>query len=244
MHLIKKVETTRSTEPDAEKTERLIEGEIRRGEAPSEVLFDTSYMSGKHLVNFKKKGIQLIGPVLPDPSAQEKAGYGLSVFEIDWEKREATCPKGEKSQYWYERGEEGEREGTLIKFPEKTCQRCEVKKTCTKSQKGERTLTVSPREIHEATQQRRAEQGGKPFQEVYAQRAGIEGTISEGVRAHGMRRSRYKGQEKTHFQMVSVASAINLSRIHEMLTREEAGLASRRKRAVSPFARLRERVVA
>jgi transposase len=244
VHLIKNVETTRATEQDAEETEALIEAEIKRGDPPRDVFLDASYMSGKHLVTYEKRGIRLIGPVLPDPSAQEKAGYGLRVFEIDWDKKEATCPKGETSKYWYERGKEGERETILIKFPEKTCQACEAKEKCTKSQKGGRALTVSPREIHEATQRRRAEQGGKAFQETYAQRAGIEGTISEGVRAHGMRRSRYRGQEKTHFQMVSVASAINLIRIYEMLKREEVGLPPRRKRAASPFARLRERVVA
>jgi hypothetical protein len=45
------------------------------------------------------------------------------------------------------------------------------------------------------------------FQQTYAKRVGIEGTISQGVRTMGLRRSRYIGQEKTHLQHVATACA-------------------------------------
>ena len=44
-------------------------------------------------------------------------------------------------------------------------------------------------------------------------RAGIEGTLSQGVRAFGMRRTRYRGLDKTHLQNVAIASAINVDRL-------------------------------
>ena len=47
----------------------------------------------------------------------------------------------------------------------------------------------------------------------YARRAGIEGTISQGVRAFGLRRGRYRGLAKTHLQHVATAAAINLERL-------------------------------
>jgi transposase len=47
----------------------------------------------------------------------------------------------------------------------------------------------------------------------YAQRAGIEGTLSQGVRAFGLRRTRYWGVAKTHVQHVAIAAAINVDRI-------------------------------
>ena len=46
----------------------------------------------------------------------------------------------------------------------------------------------------------------------YAQRAGIEGTISQGVRRCGIRRARYRGLAKTQLQHLATASAINLLR--------------------------------
>jgi len=53
--------------------------------------------------------------------------------------------------------------------------------------------------------------------EEYAKRAGIEGTISQGVRAFGLRRSRYIGQAKTHLQHVLTAAAINFVRVDRWL---------------------------
>ena len=48
--------------------------------------------------------------------------------------------------------------------------------------------------------------------EHYHVRAGIEGTLSQGVRAFGMRRSRYIGLAKTSLQQVCIAAAMNVAR--------------------------------
>lgn len=47
----------------------------------------------------------------------------------------------------------------------------------------------------------------------YNPRAGIEGTISQGVRAFGLRRCRYRGYSKTSLQHLFTASAMNLTRL-------------------------------
>ena len=49
-------------------------------------------------------------------------------------------------------------------------------------------------------------------QHKYAQRAGVEGTISQGVRAFDLRQTRYLGLAKTHLQHVLTAAAIDLVR--------------------------------
>ena len=41
----------------------------------------------------------------------------------------------------------------------------------------------------------------------------LQGTLSQGVRAYGLRRSRYRGVAKTHLQHVATAVAINVDRI-------------------------------
>jgi transposase len=51
------------------------------------------------------------------------------------------------------------------------------------------------------------------WQERYHLRAGIEGTLSQGVRAFGMRRSRYVGLAKTGLQQVCAAVGMNVLRI-------------------------------
>ena len=65
-------------------------------------------------------------------------------------------------------------------------------------------------------------------------RAGIEGTLSQGVRGMGLRRAKYDGLSKTHLQHVLTAVAINLVRIDAVLTGTPRGTTR-----VSPFARLR-----
>ena len=48
---------------------------------------------------------------------------------------------------------------------------------------------------------------------LYAQRAGVAGSLSQGVRAFGIRRTRYRKLAKTHLQQVVTAVAINIDRI-------------------------------
>ena len=49
----------------------------------------------------------------------------------------------------------------------------------------------------------------------------IEGTISEMVRAHGLRRSRYRGILKTHMQHLMIGAALNLKRLIKCLSLPE-----------------------
>ena len=49
----------------------------------------------------------------------------------------------------------------------------------------------------------------------YAARAGIEGTLSQGVRGFGLRRCRYAGLAKARLQHVATAAAINVYRISD-----------------------------
>jgi transposase len=54
-------------------------------------------------------------------------------------------------------------------------------------------------------------------------RAGIEGSLSEGVRCHGLRRARYRGQPKTLVQVKAIAGAINLVRIEQLVRQRQRG---------------------
>ena len=90
---------------------------------------------------------------------------------------------------------------------------CPSRSLCTQSiRHTRRTITIRPHQQYQALKQRREQEETKEFKEVYAKRAGIEDTISQGVRVMGMRRSRYIGQKKTHLQHVATAAALNLVR--------------------------------
>src|SRR4051812_39411084 len=69
------------------------------------------------------------------------------------------------------------------------------------------------REEHEALAAARAREAEAAFADEYHRRAGIEGTLSAGVRALHLRRARYIGLAKTHLQHVVTAAAMNLVRL-------------------------------
>jgi len=74
-------------------------------------------------------------------------------------------------------------------------------------------LNFRPKEQYHILQAARQRQATDAFKALYKQRAGIEGTISQAVRAFGLRRTRYVGLVKTHLQHLATAAAMNLTRL-------------------------------
>lgn len=72
---------------------------------------------------------------------------------------------------------------------------------------------MRPKELHQALLEGREREKTEAFTEQYAARAGIEGTLSQGVRAFGLRQARYIGLAKTHLQHVLSAMALNITRV-------------------------------
>jgi transposase len=67
-------------------------------------------------------------------------------------------------------------------------------------------------EHHTVLQARRQEQKTQSFKERMRHRNAIEGTQSELVRAHGLRRARYRGLAKVKLQNYFIGAACNLKR--------------------------------
>ena len=76
-----------------------------------------------------------------------------------------------------------------------------------------RVLGFLPQAHYEALEKARKVHRSPEGKERYKRRAGIEGTLSQGVRGFGMRRSRYRGLAKTHLQNVLIGTAINIDRL-------------------------------
>jgi transposase len=214
-HLIVQVQTTVATVQDVEMTATIQEELVKAELKPEEQIVDTGYVDADLLVSSLQKGITLLGPTMPDSSWQAKAGKGfdLAHFSIDWSKQQATCPQGQTSARMSQAGERME-----IVFASETCATCPVRQDCTRSQTTGRVLHLRPQAAHEALQARRLAEPTPEFRKLYALRSGIEGTLSQGVRAMGLRRSRYDGLARTHVQHVLTAVAVNLVRIDAILT--------------------------
>ncbi|MEV5427951.1 transposase [Streptomyces sp. NPDC052701] len=76
-----------------------------------------------------------------------------------------------------------------------------------------RRVTLRPQAEYEAIQQARAQEDTQEWKEQYAHRAGVEGTISQGVRAFGPRRCRQHGLAKTRLRHQLTAAAMNFHRL-------------------------------
>lgn len=216
VEVITHVETTYAPVADVAVLPAIDEALCAAGIAPGEHYVDAGYMDVELLLAEQRtKGIALVGPLRPDPGwqAQQHTGYDISQFVFDWQAKQATCPQGHTSVSWTERSEQRSgRPIVAVQFATATCRACPVRAQCTHAQKMPRQVTVRPQAEHEALQQARRYQQTQEFRQQYARRAGVEGTISQGVRAFGLRQARYLGLAKTHVQEVGTAAAINLCR--------------------------------
>ena len=212
-NLLTNVFTTTASVHEARCTERIQQALVDRGLPPSQHIVDSAYVKADLLVSSRQEqGISLIGPARPDSSWQSKieGGYDRYRFEVDWENKQVRCPQGKISNAWRELSN---RRGPFVQvvFRPQECRVCPTRQLCTKS--SERRLTLQPRVQYEALRNARVRHASKEGQRLYNKRAGIEGTISQGVRAFGMRKTRYRGLAKTNLQHVATAAAINLDRL-------------------------------
>jgi transposase len=184
---------------------------------PAEHLVDAGYIDADNLVHSQQDAINLLGRVATNMHWQMAAGagYDIACFRLDWEARVATCPQGQTSRKWSATHDTRGTPMVNIRFDRAACAACPSRSQCTRSARGPRELSVRPQAHHEALQAARKRQQDDGFNEQVAARAGIEGTLSDGVRSSGLRRCRYLGLAKTRLQHLVTAAAINLRRFAE-----------------------------
>ena len=236
-HLITHVETTIAPQTDADMTEPIQEALAEKDCLPETHLVDAGYVDAEQIVDSQEKHqVNLLGPVRPDVSWQNKEnnGYAIQDFQVDWETQTTTCPRGVSTQSWIPIIEGRQSEGIKVKFPTQACRACTTRTLCTRSETAPRVLTLRPQAQHEVLQNARQQQQTEAWQKQYALRAGIEGTISQAVRGFGLRTCRYIGLAKTHLQHILTAAAINLARLDNWFTGKK-----RAQTRVSRFAALR-----
>jgi len=166
-----------------------------------------------------------------DWQASAAEGFAAGDFRVAWEQERMTCPEGRVSSGWSPAVDKGHHHVIKVKFSAKDGGACPSKGNCTRGTR--RTVTIRPREPYEALGTARVRQATAEYKEEYGKRAGVEGTISQGVRTCGLRRSRYAGETKTHLQHLATAAAVNVLRIGDWLAEKP-----REQTRKSAFARL------
>jgi transposase len=215
-HLVTHVMTGPAMQPDMSSTAAIHECLAGKGLLPAEHFVDSAYVDAALLVGSPRDhGVSLEGPVRGVSTWQTRAGqgYDLPHFAIDWEHEQVTCPQGKNSVSWrMGRAEDGSPR-IQAQFSRSDCRACAARPLCAPGKQARRSIYVHLREEHEALNAARARMHDPAWKKRYRVRAGIEGTLSQGVRAFGMRKSRYIGLAKTGLQQVCIAAALNVSRV-------------------------------
>jgi len=234
--LIVHVETTTAPVADGDMTPVIHAALKEERLLPREHVVDTGYLDAELLVASREEyGVDLVGPTRLDDhwQARERTGFALEHFQIDWERRQATCPEGHVSNSWTPAVDRRTNRVITITFSGRDCRRCPSRERCTRSQKPypRRTSTIREQEEFAALLAARQRVRTGEYRATYAKRVGCEGTRSRGVRRCRLRRTRYIGQARTHLGHVLTAVGLNFVRLGEWL----AGT-PRAKARSSPFA--------
>jgi transposase len=215
-HLLTQVYTTTAAVHEAQCTAPIHAALEEKELAPQEHFVDAAYMSADLLVASRDDhGITLRGPTRPSQGwqAHTEGAYALHQFTVDWEQRQAHCPQGKVSTVWREYSDREGKPYTLVRFSLQDCGPCPARPLCFRTTATGRRLHLPSQERFAAVQAARAWYASEEGRQRYQCRAGVEGTLSQGVRAFGLRQTRYRGLEKTHLQHVAIAAAINIDRL-------------------------------
>jgi transposase len=215
-HLLTHVHTTAATVHEAQCTVPIQQALVEKTCPPGEHLVDAAYISAELLVeSHDQQGITLRGPTRPTPGwqAQVDGGYTIDQFEVDWAQQRVRCPQGTWSVAWWDQGTRTRSRPIFVECALEDCQACPARPVCTRAQQQGRRVGLPPQDQYEAVRAAQTWYGSAEGKQAYKRRAGVEGTLSQGVRGFGLRCARYRGLEKTHLQHVATAAAMNIDRL-------------------------------
>lgn len=176
-------------------------------EKPPVQYVDGAYVSAQKLAEAQAQGRELIGPAQPAP--QKDGRFTTEDFQVNVEERTALCPAGKTNTQCSRLEEATGKVNYRFEFGFQ-CHDCPLRGQCLGKDQRHRTLVVG--EHHTVLQARRQEQQTEGFKQRMKHRNGIEGTQSELVRGHGLRRARYRGLAKVKLQNYFIGAACNVKR--------------------------------
>ncbi len=189
----------------------IVEAEwARTGQAAPETLYvEAGYTSGEQWARAEAEGRALVGPVQPAPKRGEQ--FSADAFTVSIPERQAICPAGAVSAPCSRLEEEQTgKVHSRFEWSGHHCGVCPLRERCVGRNQSHRTLVVG--EYHEWLQRRRREMAQPDFKLRQHPRHGIEGTVSELKRGHGLGRSRYRSLAKTTLGNYLIGAACNLER--------------------------------
>jgi transposase len=212
-HFITEILTTEAAQDEMAGLAEALKREQDHHEIKPEAMYaDGGYVTENTLSQAEQNGMELLGPTRPDP---HKGPYNADAFDVDIEKRQAVCPQNKLSTQWSRiKDKYMGTEYYRIEWASQ-CDFCPVQGQCTRSKNGRRILVVGLR--HDLVEKRRKEMREAEFSKKMHPRNGIEGTHSELVRGHGLRRTKYRGLNRVSLSHYLMGAACNVKRYLNLL---------------------------
>jgi transposase len=236
--LITQVITTPATTPDGVMGPSIVHDWAARALLPGTHWLDRGYVDADCLVTAPRQHhMDVVGPAVGSYRRPHQTGPGddWQALVLHWEAQQARCPPGHTRVNWRPGREVSGDPVIRIRFDGATCRACPARPACTTAQGAPRQLTVRPQVHHEAIQAARQRQETTEFKAQYALRAGVESSLSQGIRGFDLRQSRYLGLARTHLQQLLHATAMTVVRVIAWLWGEPLG---ERRRKPGHFAQL------
>lgn len=194
--------------------ERLEESRMK----PEEQYCDAGFVNGGSILDAQEKGISLEGPSAGRSQSfesfhAEERPFDAADFEVTIEKSKElivlSCPAKQTPLNQSRSAQTGK---LLIHFDSTQCASCKKNTRCpVKIGVRVATLTIDEASYVGAFRHHRY-MGSKEYRKQCAIRAGVEATVSELVRSHGMRKSKHRRESRTRLQFIFAAIACNVKR--------------------------------
>ena len=213
------VEVVKATENDSKQQlniqKRLIENEFK----PEKQYEDAGFVNGQTILNSQEKGIELEGPTSGRSQSFESYEDKERPFDagdfktiIDGQTNElivTACPNNQVPKDQKRSKKTGK---IIVHFNQNMCKKCSYKHRCSvKIGKRVAAFTVDKAQYVGAVRHHKY-MSNKQYRKECAVRAGVEATVSELTRTHGMRKSRHRKRNRTRLQLIFAALACNVKR--------------------------------
>lgn len=200
-------------------TELVAQAETNSGCKIETTLGDCAYGGGATRREFEDAGRELIAKVPSD--AGNGSYYPKSQFKIDLpvegmalEHATVTCPGGKTAKYV-----SPQKDGGVTFYFNEACDGCELRQRCTASVHG-RSVHVHAQE--KLLQEARAFQATPEGRAVLRKRLAVENGLGR-LAQLGIGQARYRGKQKSKFQLALAATVVNLRRVWNWAAARDTG---------------------